>query len=52
MLIKLYKTQQEFVDLVFTLEIAIKSLPPDAHPIHAKRLIKLIEDLEYNMEEV
>lgn len=52
MLIKISRTEQEFVDLVFTLEIAIKSLPPDAHPIHAKRLRKLIEDLEQNMKEV
>jgi len=49
MLIKLIKTEQDLVDLIFTLEISIKSLPPDAHPVHQKRLRKLIEDLEDNI---
>jgi hypothetical protein len=52
MLIKLSRTEQEFVDDIFTLEIAIKNLPPDAHPTHQKRLRKLIEDLEHSMKEV
>ena len=49
MLIKLSRTEQELIDLIFTLEIATKNLPPDAHPVHQKRLRKLIEDLEDNI---
>jgi hypothetical protein len=38
-------TPQETADLIFTLEICLKSLPPDAHPVHRQRLRGLIEKL-------
>ena len=38
-------TPQETADLIFTLEVCIKSLPPNAHPVHRQRLRGLIEKL-------
>ncbi len=38
-------TTQETADLIYTLEICIKSLPPDAHPVHRQRLRGLIMEL-------
>ncbi len=39
-------TPKETTDLIFTLEICIKSLPPNAHPVHRQRLRGLINELK------
>jgi len=46
MVIGLLRSKQEIEDLIYTLEICIKSLPADAHPAHYERLYGLIDELK------
>jgi hypothetical protein len=46
MVIGLLRSKKEIEDLIFTLEICLKSLPADAHPDHHKRLVALIDELK------
>lgn len=46
MVIGLSRSKQEIEDLIFTLEVCLKSLPADAHPAHRQRLTALIDELK------
>lgn len=52
MVIKLSMSKEGIQDLIHTLEICIKELPVNTHPVHRQRLKALTEELRHQANNI